>query len=212
MLDFADSQPDIRTVQVDVTSLWASLKDNPEFFIHFFLKEQIRKGVPEFHVIEFQKMTVKDILRYACAIPRDHAKTTLAKLSAVWHYLFTQHRFILYLCAVHKLAVNAVNDIVEFLEDPNLSSLVHIDWIKKQDGVGLYIFDLTLFYPSGTVTKRCILLAAGAGQALRGMNVDNKRPDLAIVDDLEKKEAQPSAAFESQQRKHRGTCAERQAT
>src|SRR3546814_15220900 len=49
----------------------------------------------------------------------------------------------------------------------------------------LWIFELTT--PEGRV-KKCILRAVGAGQQMRGINIDNQRPDMAVVDDVEDNE------------------------
>lgn len=178
----------VQSVQIDKTALYYALRDDAEFFIHFFMKEQLTKPVPKFHIEEFHKMTHLNVRQYCAAIPRDHAKTTLAKLAVVHFILFSNFCFPLYVSSVHKLAVAAVNDIIAFLEEPNAQQFVSIEWKKKQDGVGHYEFVISIWTPGGVITKECSILAAGAGQALRGMNIGNQRPDLAIVDDLEKKE------------------------
>src|SRR3546814_1749936 len=36
--------------------------------------------------------------------------------------------------------------------------------------------------------KKCSLHAVGAGQQMRGINIDNQRPDMAVVDDVEDNE------------------------
>src|SRR3546814_5767176 len=56
--------------------------------------------------------------------------------------------------------------------------------IKESETDSLWIFELTT--PEGRV-KKCILRAVGAGQQMRGINIDNQRPDMA-VDDVEDNE------------------------
>jgi hypothetical protein len=51
--------------------------------------------------------------------------------------------------------------------------------------------------PNGR-TKRCMLRAIGQGQQMRGINIDNIRPDIAVVDDVEDNENTES---ETQQKK-----------
>lgn len=165
-------------VQFNVFEVKKALEHDAEFFIQFFLGEELTKEVPEFHKEIFYEMTHDGIDRYCCAIPRDHAKTTLAKLAVVWYFLFSEYRFILYLSNTVTIAVPAANDIVNFLECENFRAVFGpVEWLTKQDGVGLYKFKL--------LGKVCILRAMGAGQQVRGINVDNKRPQLAVVDDLE---------------------------
>lgn len=165
-------------VQLNVFEIKKAMEHDAEFFIQFFLGEELTHPVPEFHKDIFYEMTDVQKPRYCCAIPRDHAKTTLAKLAVVWYFLFTDYRFILYLSNTVKIAIPAVNDIVNFLESENFIAVFgQVEWLTKQDGVGLYKFKLN--------GKICILRAHGAGQQVRGINVDNKRPQLAVIDDLE---------------------------
>jgi len=165
-------------VQINKAHILAALEHDAEFFIQFFLEDELTFPVPEFHKDIFYLMTLREVTRFVCAIPRDHAKTTLAKLAAVWYFLFTDYRFIVYMSNTATIAVPATNDIVNFLESDNFKlTFGPVEWIKKQDGVGFYIFKIG--------DKTCILRAMGAGQQVRGINVDNKRPQLAILDDIE---------------------------
>lgn len=159
-----------------------ALKENAEFFIEFFLQDEIKIRVPEFHIDLFSIMTHTKVTQSCFAVPRDHAKTTLAKLAVIWHYLFTHYSFIVYLSNTSSIAVAAVNDIIAFIESDNFSNIFgEVEWVLKQDGVGYYQFVLNL--PWGR--KHCILKALGSGQQVRGLNIRNRRPQLAIVDDLE---------------------------
>jgi len=165
-------------VQGNYDDILSGLKNNCEFFVNFFLHEQITYGVPDFHIKIWSLMIGGDFLRIAMAVPRGHAKTTLAKLSAVWYFLFSDVRFIVYVSNTNQVATDAVKDIIGFMECDNFKSMFgELDWEKRNEGDGTYIFKLG--------DKRCILRARGLGQQLRGINVDNMRPQYAIVDDLE---------------------------
>ena len=170
------------SVQISVAQAKAALEHNPEFLIQFFLGEEIHLDVPEFHKDIFRVMTALEIDRFVCAIPRDHAKTTLAKLACVWYFLFSDYRFIVYLSNTSDIAIPATNDIVNFLKSDNFQNVFGVcTFYVEQDGKGLYKFKL----PHSLGDKICILRALGAGKQVRGINVDNKRPQLAVVDDLE---------------------------
>lgn len=172
--------PNLAQVQVSQLELREALRNDPEFFIQFFLNEQLTHAVPEFHEQIFFEMTHDEIDRLVLAIPRAHAKTTLAKLAAVWYLLFSEFRFILYVSGSHELVVPYVNDIAGFFESENFIAVFgEVTWLKKQDGIGVYKFKI----PS--LGKTCILRGLGAGQRIRGINVDNERPQLAICDDIE---------------------------
>lgn len=160
-----------------------ALHHDATFFIQFFLGDELTHPVPEFHPDIFYLMTWQEAPQVAIAIPRDHAKTTLAKLAAVWYFLFTDYRFIIYLSNTIDVAVPAVVDIIAFLETDNCRQVFgDIDWTNgtRQDGKGIYKFKLQ--------GKTCMLRALGAGKQVRGINIDNRRPQLAIVDDLEDEE------------------------
>lgn len=172
--------PNLAQVQVSQLELREVLRNDSEFFIQFFLGDQLTHDVPEFHKEIFYEMTHDEIDRLVLAIPRAHAKTTLAKLACVWYLLFSDFRFVLYVSGSHELVVPYVNDIAGFFESDNFIAVFgEVEWLKKQDGIGVYKFKI----PS--LGKTCILRGLGAGQRIRGINVDNERPQLAICDDIE---------------------------
>lgn len=169
-------------VSISVDEAKTALQYDPEFFIQFFLGEEIHLPVPEFHKDIFAVMTAVEIDRFVCAVPRDHAKTTLAKLACNWYFMFSDYRFIVYLSNTSDIAIPATNDIIKFFESDNFENIFgKCTFYTKQDGKGSYKFSL----PESLGGKICILKALGAGKQVRGINVDNTRPQLAIVDDLE---------------------------
>ena len=187
--DFARSSgdSDVETVDVsaDLAEVRRRLKEDGEFFIEFFLSEQLDLPVPELHkdVWERIKHAAERIL---LAIPRDHAKTTLAKLSVIWHWLFTKHRFTVYLSNTNAIAKGACKDIVAYLQHPNfIATFGRVKVVKESEGESLWVYDLPM--PGGKL-KRIILRAIGQGQQMRGINIDNQRPDMAVVDDVEDNE------------------------
>lgn len=167
-------------VSVNVLKLRAALRDDPEMFIQFFLYEHLTHEVPDFHKEIFGEMTHADVDRLVIAIPRAHAKTTLAKLCCAWYLIFSQYRFVLYVSASHDLVVPYVNDIAAFFESENFESVFgEVIWMKRQEGNGVYKFRIK------SLNKTCLLRGLGAGQRVRGINIDHERPQLAVVDDIE---------------------------
>jgi hypothetical protein len=172
------------------------LRTSGEFIIEFFLSDSLDMEVPQFHEEIWGLLTDQEKERVLLAIPRGHAKTTLAKLCVIWYWLFTSHRFCVYLSNTAAIAKGACRDIIEWLSHPNFIQIFGvIKMVKHSDNEGLWIFDL----PTGNGRiKRCILRALGQGQQMRGINIDNQRPDLAIVDDVEDND---NTASETQQKK-----------
>jgi len=164
--------------QITHTEIKQALQHDPEFFIQFFLGEELTFPVPEFHPEIFALMTNLEIDKFACAIPRDHAKTTLAKLACVWFFLFSDFRFIIYLSNTVSIAIPSVNDVIAFMQCDNFKAVFgEIRLEINQDGKGIYKFWLG--------DKLCILRAFGMGQQVRGINIDNQRPQLAVLDDID---------------------------
>lgn len=176
----SESDPFI-PVQLTKEQIKLALKNDAEFLIQFFLGTEIDLPVPEFHPEIFTFMVEDTSSQFACAVPRDHAKTTLAKLASVWYILFSDFRFILYLSNTVTIAIPSVNDIISFLECDNCRVVFgEIKWHIRQDGKGIYKFEIN--------GKLVILRAHGAGMQVRGINIDNQRPQLAICDDIESSE------------------------
>ena len=172
------NNPDSVPVQLSKEQIRAALQYDREFFIQFFLGSEIDLPVPPFHPEIFTLMVEDTSDQFACAVPRDHAKTTLAKLTCVWYILFSDFRFILYVSLTVSIAVPSVNDVIGFLECDNFKAVFgELNWSIRQDGKGIYKFQV--------LGKTVILRAHGAGMQVRGINIDNQRPQLLICDDIE---------------------------
>lgn len=186
-----ESDPNARPETTDGVATQAEiierLEKDGEFFIEFFLAEELSSPVPFFHYGEiWPLLTNTSMQRVLLAIPRDHAKTTLSKLSVVWYFLFTNHRFCVYLSNTNTIAKNACKDIIGYLNSANfVATYGKIKMLKESETDSLWMFEMPM--PGGRV-KKCILRAVGAGQQMRGINIDNQRPDIAVVDDVEDNE------------------------
>lgn len=187
-LDEAERLAHVETADVaaDIRQIRSLLRLDCEFFVEFFLHEQLDMPVPEFHTEIWGLLTDQEKERILLTIPRDHAKTTLAKLVVIWYWLFTTHRFCIYLSNTSPIAKNACKDIIDFLSTPNFIKVFgRVKMIKSSEQEGLWSFDLPM--PNGKI-KRCILRGIGWNQQMRGINIDNQRPDIAVIDDVEDNE------------------------
>lgn len=178
-----DESVELVDAQADLGEIRYMLKNDPEFFIEFFLGEELEFPVPDLHKIIFGRMTDTELVRILLAIPRGHAKTTLAKLAVIWYFLFSDYRFCVYLSNTSTIAQNSCIDIMNFIQGENFAAVFGAPKILKQSqNEGMWKFELNL---GNGKLKTCILRAAGANQQMRGINVDNRRPDITVVDDLE---------------------------
>jgi len=177
--------PEVETVntQASAQEVDRLLQQDYEFFAEFFLAEELTRAIPEFHHQTWELMTSPEHPRVIEAIPREHAKTTQAKLAVVYHFMFTSRRFCVYLSNTNTIALNACKDIFAFFQTQNyINTYGEIEVETASEGKSIWIFKIQL--RSGK-WKRCILRAMGANQQMRGINIDNQRPDLAVVDDVE---------------------------
>lgn len=172
---------------MSVGEIVLSLKNSCKFFLNFFLHDELEFDVPAFHENVWEYLKTLTIEQVALALPRGHAKTTLAKLVVVWYFLFTPFRFCIYVSNTHSIAAAACKDIINYIMSDNFVSVFGpVKFEVKQDGHGYYKFLLSYIDDNGMAREKlCILRALGAGQQIRGMNIDNIRPELAICDDLE---------------------------
>lgn len=167
-----------------------ALKGSGAYFIQFFLGDELHFPVPDFHIESWDLITEEMIFYIALALPRGHAKTTLSKLCCVWYLLFTDTRFIVYVSNTANIASEACKDIVGYLRSFNFISVFgEAIFEVDQEARGYYKFWLSIPDGRGGFKKKfCILKSLGAGQQVRGLNIDNERPQLAVVDDLEDNE------------------------
>lgn len=164
----------------------SELRCSGSFFAEFLIPEQLTTEFPQFHSEIWESLTDVEKERILLAIPRGHNKTTLAKLGVVWYWLFTRHRFCVYLSNTNAIATNACKDIINYLKTDNFRKVFgDVRMIKESESLSLWEFELV--DADGRV-KHCILRALGAGQQVRGINIDNVRPDFAVIDDVEDKE------------------------
>lgn len=123
----------------------------------------------------------KAVTRLALGIPRGRGKTTLIKLFIIYLIIFTDRQFILVIAANENLAVNIISDVMTMLSENNIVKLFG-DWravsfTNRQD-LKKFLF-----------RKRTVILAAiGQGGSIRGLNIENERPDIMIFEDIQTRE------------------------
>ena len=145
--------------------------------------EEFTMAFPPFYITLFHMLTSfsQKLERYAIGIPRGFAKTTFIKLLCLWYILFSRKQFILIVGASEDLAVNTLSDICDLLGGANIRKLFG-NW---QHAIEVDTQTLKVFHFRG---RNIILRAIGAGTAVRGINRKNKRPDVIIMDDVQKRE------------------------
>lgn len=126
-------------------------------------------------------VTEQEFMRLAVGLPRGFVKTTLMKLFCLYVILYTNRKFILIVCAAAELAENILADIADMLDEPNIKA-IYGDW-----RVGMET-DTQKKKKFGFRGRNISLVALGAGSSLRGLNIKHQRPDVILMDDIQKAE------------------------
>jgi hypothetical protein len=124
---------------------------------------------------------VREFPQLALGLPRGFGKTMLMKLFIIYCILFTKKKFILVICGTITKAENVIRDVCTMLAEPNVKKLFG-DFTVGQT---IDRQDLKKF---GFRGREIILMGAGAESDIRGITIDNDRPDVMLFDDIQTRE------------------------
>lgn len=119
--------------------------------------------------------------KLAIGFPRGFAKSTFVRLAILYIILHTDRKFILIFCSTATHARNALSDIADMLDEPNIKK-VFGDW---RVGMSQDTQDMKKF---GFRGRNVVLAGIGAEGAVRGILSKGDRPDVMIFDDIQSKE------------------------
>ncbi|RKX60862.1 MAG: hypothetical protein DRP29_01805, partial [Thermodesulfobacteriota bacterium] len=130
-----------------------------------------------YHLAELLTETDKNII---IALPREFAKSTYAWLFfPAWNVLTGKYRFLVYIAASKDRAEEQFRTLrTEIQSHPLLKRAVEVITDKVD----------MLEYQDRLTGKMHLIKVFGAGQNLRGLRYQEKRPDIVILDDIEKLE------------------------
>lgn len=129
--------------------------------------------------------TSRTFPQLALGLPRGFGKSTLMKVFLVYCILFTDRKFLAVIASTAKKAENILADVIRMLEEPNIKA-VFGDW---KLGVTK---DTQSEKKFGYRGRDIIIIAAGAETDVRGLNINNERPDVILMDDIQSKECAKS--------------------
>jgi len=130
-----------------------------------------------YELARFLTETDKNII---IALPREFAKSTYAWLFfPAWNILTGRYRFLVYIAASKDRAEEQFRTFrAEIQSHPVLSRAVEVITDKVD----------MLEYKDRLTNQLHLIKCFGAGQNLRGLRYHEKRPDIVILDDIEKLE------------------------
>lgn len=136
--------------------------------------------------------------------PRGKGKSTWLKVAAVWALVYGYRRFVVIIAATRPMAEVAVDEIWKFCsEDPGFAAdfpefavpLADVSLTPQRCKVQTYLGKKTHICENtkysfkrfakleGFSRTGGIIAARGADQAIRGLNIDSRRPDFIFLDD-----------------------------
>lgn len=148
------------------------------FFSQSFFPKAARQTSPDFHYSLFEKMEslVKRLL--SVQVYRGGAKTTILRLFTAKRIAYAMAHTILYVGKSEGHAVRSVQWIRRAIEyNERYKNVFGLRKGAKWAGNEAEIWHETADYPIW-------ILAAGIEGAIRGINVEDYRPDLIILDDV----------------------------
>lgn len=187
------SQGNAVEVTVDTHEIYLRGQKDINFFAALALPDVSREALPAFYLLIWQLLTQRDpknigrVLRFALGLPRGHAKTTFIKILISWLIVYDKVSFVLIVCANEGLAENLMADVSNILASPNMEQ-VYGSWN------GVLATDRQDMKKAWYHNRSVILVAKGAQSALRGINIDNRRPDIIFCDDAQTRENDKSEA------------------
>lgn len=132
----------------------------------------------------------RDFSQLAIGLPRGFGKTMLIKIFILYCVLFTKKKFILIICGTQTKANNIISDIMSMLSEQNVKK-VFGDW---KLGAETDRQELKRF---GFRGRNVIIMGAGAESDIRGITLENERPDVMIFDDIQTREDADSETVSS---------------
>ncbi len=162
------------------------LMNDTEFALRFFLGRKMDRGVGSFQRDVFPVL-LHNQDQTALAIPRDYTKTTMAQIALALRLVFTEASYGVYVRDTMTSAALSVASVVALYKSDNwVAAFGAPVFLTARAGDGVY----RIFFPHSG--KTVIYQAISYKSSLsRGNLVDQLRPDIAVIDDLDQREDSP---------------------
>lgn len=183
------------TVHLDATEVAQRIRDELDFCAVSLIPEETISPYPPFYkevwafiLHQLHTLGPQETFRFALGLPRGHVKTTIVKLLVCYLIIHDYDiSFILIVCATEPLAENFLSDVSDILSSDIVTQL-YGSWNTS-------LLRDTRKIKTALFNGRSIILAAiGAGTSTRGLNIQNRRPQLIVCDDVQTKENDESDA------------------
>ena len=194
-------------------SLKSKCKNDLLRFIDSFLKADGIFDLPfspaHIEVVKTLQKTILNGGQFSLAMPRGTGKSSITKAALLWAILYGHRNFIISVRATIADAQNTLQDVrtlfeceetrlfeafpevcvpIARLEGSNRKAISqNINGVRTK----MHITRNKIIFPTvkGSAASGAILLARGIESSLRGINIDKRRPDLVLIDDIETSES-----------------------
>ena len=175
---------EISVLSVSIREAYERGKVDINFFAGLCMPEVCIFPLPPFYIAIFQLLTnrsedqLNKLLRFALGLPRGHAKTTFIKILITWLIVYDKINFALIICSNAELAELLLGDIHDILCSPNITS-IYGQWEEA------LAIDSSDTKKASYHNRSVSLIARGWSAGVRGINLQNERPDLIFCDDAQ---------------------------
>ena len=178
-------QPEIISpIAVSLTEAYERGKVDINFFAALCMPEVCVYALPHFYIAIWQILInrkeedFEKLLRFALGLPRGHAKTTFIKILICWMIVYDKVKFVLIVCSNADLAEPLLADIHDILCSPNITN-IYGHWAES------LAIDSSDTKKAAYHNRSVTLIARGWSAGVRGINIQNERPDLIFCDDVQ---------------------------
>lgn len=183
----SSASQDVEAYNVQLIEAYERGKYDINFFAALCMPEVCIYALPQFYIAVWQLLSNRKeedlgrLLRFALGLPRGHAKTTFIKVLICWLVVYDKASFILILCSNSDLAEKLLADIHDILSSPNLVQ-VYGNW---EESLAIDSADTKKAAYHG---RSVSMVARGWSAGVRGINLQNQRPDVIFCDDVQTKQ------------------------
>jgi len=164
----------IKKEEIKISERVEKARNDFFYFAKEYLPHIFTKPFAKYQIEIINYLMNNKIKRIAIAAPRQHGKTSLVFIGYVlYSILFKKHNYIVVLSSSEEQAKEQLENIKLELEN-NEKILEDFEFKEKY------------FSSNKIVIDDVYIISRGAGSSLRGLLRRGKRPDLIIVDDIEK--------------------------
>lgn len=171
-------------ISVSITEAYERGKVDINFFSALCMPSVCVFPLPPFYLAIFSLLTTRNpedydnVLRFALGLPRGHAKTTFIKILITYLIVYDRVKFVLIICSNGDLADLLLGDIHDILCSPNITA-IYGEW------EGALAIDAADTKKAAYHNKTVSIIARGWAAGVRGINLQNERPDLIFCDDAQ---------------------------